>query len=217
MVAVGDFNKDERLDIAVANFDANSIGVFLGHGNGTFADQIKSSNGLSRPRWISIVDLNQDGQLDIITADHGTSTVGILYGYGNGSFSDPERYFTGHDSDPFAVVAADFNHDDRLDLAVANHGTNNIGIFLANINGTFEEQKTFSTGPYSNPYSLVVGHFNDDNLLDVVVANHGTNSISLFLGYMVMEVLPLKKPFPSMHLLLMRWMLVTSIMIINWI
>jgi hypothetical protein len=39
-VAVGDFNNDTRLDIVVANYATNNLGVLLGYGNGTFASMI---------------------------------------------------------------------------------------------------------------------------------------------------------------------------------
>ena len=183
MVAVGHFNNDHQLDIAVANFDSHSIGVFLGDGNGSFANQIETSTGPSRPRWITIADPNNDSQLDIITANYGTNSIGILYGHGNGSFADPKLYSTGFDSLPFSVVVGYFNDDNYLDLAVANYGTNNVGIFLATDNDSFAEQKIFLTGIRSNPYSLVVGDFNNDHLLDIAVANHGTNNVGIFLGY----------------------------------
>jgi hypothetical protein len=49
MVALGDFNNDHGLDIDVANFDSNSINIFLGFENGPFASQIETSTGTSRP------------------------------------------------------------------------------------------------------------------------------------------------------------------------
>jgi hypothetical protein len=37
--AIGDFNNDTQLDIAVANSGINSIGIFLAYANETFASQ----------------------------------------------------------------------------------------------------------------------------------------------------------------------------------
>jgi hypothetical protein len=34
-----------------------------------------------------------------------------------------------------------------------------------------------------HPHSTAVGHFNNDDLLDIVVANSGTNEIGVFLRY----------------------------------
>jgi hypothetical protein len=38
--AVGDFDNDTVLDIVVANYDNNNVGVLGGYGNGTFANII---------------------------------------------------------------------------------------------------------------------------------------------------------------------------------
>lgn len=183
MVAVGDFNNDHQIDIAVANFGANSIGIFLGLGNGTFTNHAVISTNSSRPIWINIVDLNNDTILDITVANHGTDSISIFYGHGDGNFSYSMAYTTGYDSTPFAVVTGDLNNDNYLDLIIANHGTDNVGIFLSNGYNTFENQKAFSTGLGSRPYSIVVAHLNNNNMLDIVVANYGTNSIVVFLDY----------------------------------
>ncbi|CAF4076324.1 unnamed protein product, partial [Rotaria sp. Silwood1] len=181
-VAVGDFNNDRRLDIVIANFGTNSIGLLLGLQNGSFANQTVLSMVSSRPVWIHVADLNNDTALDIVAANYGTHSVSVFYGYGNGSFSNPSTYSTGYDSFPFAVVSGDFNNDKQMDLAIANYGTNNVGILLGTSNNTFANQITFSTDPNSHPYSLAVGHLNDDNMLDIVVTNYGNNSVGVFLG-----------------------------------
>lgn len=95
MVAVGDLNNDERLDIAVANFDANNIVIFHGYGNGSFANFIELSTERSRPKAIYLVDLNDDRVLDIATVNYGTDSIGIFYGYGNESFSNLMTFSTG--------------------------------------------------------------------------------------------------------------------------
>ena len=43
------------------------------------------------------------------------------------------------DTEPLAVVAADFNNDGRVDLATANSGNNTISVLLGNANGTFHK------------------------------------------------------------------------------
>ena len=35
-IAIGDFNKDTKLDFVVGSFDNNNLVVFLGYGNGLF-------------------------------------------------------------------------------------------------------------------------------------------------------------------------------------
>jgi hypothetical protein len=182
MIAVGDFNNDSRLNIAVANFRTHNVGIFLGVGNRSFESQATISTATSRPIAIWIADFNNDTILDIVTANYGTQSVSIFYGYGNGNFSDPKTYSTGYDSLPLSMAIGDFNNDRYLDLAVANYGTDNIGIFFADGHDTFKNQMTLSTGFGSHSYSIAVGYSNDDILLDMAVANYETNKIGVFIN-----------------------------------
>ena len=81
---------------------------------------------------------------------------------------------------PQAVVAADFNNDGQLDLAVANSSSNSVNALLGNANGTFQPAVTSAAG--FNPASIAVGDFNIDGKLDLVAANGGTNGVSVMLG-----------------------------------
>ncbi len=182
-VVVSDFNGDSYLDIAVANYGTNSIGIFLGYGNGTFADQTVFSVGSSHPLFVTVGDFNKDNRMDVVVVNYGTNSIGILLGYGNGSFQNQRIYSTDYDSIPYSVAVGDFNHDNQLDIAVANYGTNNIGIFLGYNNGTFAPQITYTTGLKSNPSSIVVGDLNNDKNLDITVSNSGTSNIGVFFGY----------------------------------
>jgi hypothetical protein len=80
------------------------------------------------------------------------------------------------------VAVGDFNNDSRLDIVVANSGTNNVGIFLSNGSGTFSNQITYSTGLDSQPYSVAVLDFDNDTQLDIAVANYGSNSLVIYFG-----------------------------------
>jgi hypothetical protein len=183
MVTVGIVNTDLHLDIVVANFGTNNIGIFLGLGNGSFIRQTELSTGSSRPVFISFINLNNDTVLDIATVNYGTDSISIFNGYGNGSFSTPITHRMEYDSLPLSLIAGDFNNDNYLDIAIVNSGTNNIGILLAKSNDTFEKPILISTGFGSRPHSIAVGHFNDDNLIDIAVANYGNNNIGVFLSY----------------------------------
>lgn len=54
--------------------------------------------------------------------------MGVFLAQGNGTFSQQTIYSTGIHSQPCAITVEDFNGDSSLDIAVANHGTKNIGI-----------------------------------------------------------------------------------------
>jgi hypothetical protein len=61
--------------------------------------------------------------------------------------------------------------------------TNNIGVFLSNGSKSFGGQTMFFVGEGSRPSSVAIGHFNNDNQVDIAVANCGTSNIGILLGY----------------------------------
>jgi hypothetical protein len=84
---VEDFNKDNRLDIAVANSYSNNVGILLGYGNGTFAPVTSYSTGDgSVPTFICVYDFNNDNEQDIAVANYATNNIVVLYGSRDGSF-----------------------------------------------------------------------------------------------------------------------------------
>jgi predicted nucleotidyltransferase len=183
-IAIGDFNNDTRLDIVVANYNSGNIGIFLGYDSGTFSKITTYPTGSnSYPGSVAVGDFNNDNQLDIVVANVGSNNLGIFIGYGNGTFSAMIPYSTGSLSAPVSVVVGDFNKDGRLDLAVANSGTDNIGVLFGNGNGTFSSPTLYSTGSGSEPLRLATGDFNNDNQLDIAIANLGSNSFSVLLGF----------------------------------
>jgi hypothetical protein len=179
-MAAADFNADGNLDIA---FDGL---VVLGYGVGAFsaAGNLYAS-GI--PNGLALGDFNQDGKLDAIvasgyTAGPGSSGSGLAVSLGNGNGT-----FTPGPDSPFAlgvnlqgIVAADFNNDGKLDLAVTDSVGNTVIILLGNGDGTFGAPLTISVGKV--PTAIVAADFNNDGKLDLAVANNGDNTVTLLLG-----------------------------------
>ncbi|CAF5023391.1 unnamed protein product [Rotaria magnacalcarata] len=76
----------------------------------------------------------------------------------------------------------DFNNDNQQDIVVANYGSDNVGIFLGNGDGSFAYQVTYSTESGSSPYFVAVDDIDNDNVKDIIVANYGTSNIGVLLG-----------------------------------
>src|ERR1700691_4998947 len=88
-VAVGDFNGDGKLDIAVLYGSSNaSVGILLGHGDGTFKPVMSTTAGPGGTSF-SVGDFDGDGKLDVAIADDLTNNVDVMLGKGNGSFNPP--------------------------------------------------------------------------------------------------------------------------------
>ena len=180
-IAVGDLNDDDRQDIVVANYGTDNIGLFFGIGNGTFSNQTTYSTGSnSGPYSIAIFDLNNDTHLDIAVVYADSHYIAVLLGYGNGSFAKSTLYKTGEDSRPIFIAIADFSTDNKPDITVLNNGSNSVMLLFGYGNGTFANPLTYSTGPHSSPSSIGVGDFNNDNQLDVIIANQENNNIKIF-------------------------------------
>jgi len=87
-VAVGDFNGDGTLDLAIANSGDNTVTVLLGTGTGGFTAAPGSPFRVGvGPRSVVVGDLNGDGKLDLAIANSGDNTVTVLLGTGTGGFT----------------------------------------------------------------------------------------------------------------------------------
>ena len=96
------------------------------------------------------------------------------------AFVGPVDYSVG--SDPVAVLAADFNNDTVLDLAVANYVDSTVSVLLGDGNGAFPAPSV-NTSTGANPQSLAVGDFNGDGNMDLATATAGDVSVLLGDGH----------------------------------
>ena len=74
-VAVGDFNGDGKLDLAVTNTVSDTVSILLGDGTGTFT--LASSPATFAPDSVAAGDFNGDGRLDVAALSMN-DTVSIL-------------------------------------------------------------------------------------------------------------------------------------------
>ncbi|CAF3496833.1 unnamed protein product [Rotaria socialis] len=183
MVAIGDLNDDNRIDIAVSLLGGHAIALFFGYGNGDFTEYMTWSTGSgSGPNALTLGDYNSDGLIDIVVADGRLNNVGLLLRKKSQLFLNQISFFTGLNSHPCSVAVADFNHDGVVDIAVANQGNDNVGIFISQWDGSLSVQKTFSTGNGSSPQSIAVGDFNNDTLIDLAFISPTASFLGVLLG-----------------------------------
>jgi hypothetical protein len=179
-VAVGDFNHDGKLDVAVASPFHPYIQVLMGNGDGTF--QAPVNYAVSSPEFVASADLNHDGKLDLVVGNDPGS-LSIFLGNGDGTFQAAVPYNA--PCAPVFVAVADFNGDGRPDI-MASYADGNCPFFsvlLGNGDGSFREPPINTTPSYM-PTGIGIGDFNRDGKLDVAIGElFGTISqVEIFLG-----------------------------------
>ncbi len=184
-VVVGDFNGDQRADVAIADEGSNALSVLLGNGDGSFASASFLPVGTS-PRFISVGDLDTDGRTDLVVANFNSHDVSILIGRGDGTFQPQVTFGAG--SYPTSVAIGDFNADGMEDLAVSNDlpfGTSalfpdGVSLLLGAGDGTFGAPIVLAA--VDGPSPVVAKDFNVDGRMDLGVAYLRTGSVAIFLN-----------------------------------
>ena len=194
-IALGDFNNDKKLDLAVALPNSNNVAILLGNRDGTFQSPVNVPVG-HNPMAIVAADLNGDGKVDLVVTDAGTAfssadpggiTV-LISGNGNGTFQ--VNSYTAAQN-PASVSVGDFNGDGKLDLIVPAEATDfatsfkyTLVEFIGNGNGTFQPGRIIPTDP--SDFGLtqaMVADFNGDGKQDLVVLQCcGDTDFTFLLG-----------------------------------
>ena len=174
----------------------SKVFVYLGNADGSYQAPVAFSPGpgLRSLDSVTLADVNGDGKLDIVVTDQQDSTVGILV---NETLAGRRLAFTpvapiAVGAAPVQVVAADFNEDGRLDLAVAHNGTGTAAsqrgvTILRNLgndtNGLPQFFPGFEVATGIPAGGIAVADFNRDGQTDFVVTeNTAPGSLELFLN-----------------------------------
>ena len=162
-VASGDLNGDGKLDLAVANLNANSVSVLLntiapGAVTPNFSPKQSFPTGAG-PVSVAVGDLNGDGRLDLFVANFNSNNVSVLLnttaaGDATLSFADKQNVPTGEG--PIYVTTGDLNGDGKQDLAVVDLLVNTVSILL---NTTAAGAATPSFAPKQDFATAATGHY----------------------------------------------------------
>lgn len=174
---------DGIYDLIAANAGDDTVSVLLGNGDGTFQSQVTYATGAD-PVSVATGQFNSiiDSYIDLAAANKGSNSVSILLGNGDGTFRNQTTLNTGHS--PVFVITANF-HDlssGNEDLAVVNQDDNTISLFQGNGDGTFKTPTSISLPSGYKPAALAAEDLNGDGHIDLVVADSGSNTISVLLG-----------------------------------
>jgi hypothetical protein len=161
--AIGDFNGDGKLDLAVP--ESFQVDIFLGNGDGSFQTLVPYSVACGNGQ-VQTADLDGDGKLDLTMG-----SLCVLTGNGDGTFNVGPNYGNGEGE----TILADFNGDGNLDVAAPG---SSVFFFRGNGDGTF--QPAIQTGSFSSLGATpAFGDFNRDGQLDVAILGNTADPIAL--------------------------------------
>lgn len=191
-VAIGDIDSDGKPDLAVSNYNSNTVSVFRNTStsgtisSGSFAPKVDLATGL-QPYFVEMGDIDKDGKPDLVISNYNSFSLSLYRNKStsgsitSGSFDPRVDLITG--SRPYGLAIGDIDGDNKPDISVANTDNAVVSVFKnQNIPGlissySFSPKVDFATGP--TPVFVTLSDINGDGKPDLVVENNGSGTISI--------------------------------------
>ena len=159
-LALVDANRDGKLDVVSANL-RSSITYLPGQSDGTLGGYAVTPLAGSHPDFAS-ADFNGDLRPDYVVANYEGS-IGIFLG-NNSGIGPVTRFASG--SATTGVVAADFNHDGKVDVAGLSTRAADVTVLLGNGDGSFQGPARYRVG--GEPWEVAAADLNGDGNVDIL-------------------------------------------------
>jgi FG-GAP-like repeat/Bacterial Ig-like domain len=177
-----DLDGDGFPEITIVNEDTDDLRVFmnLGDGSGLFDPFLTPTTPTGNvPSPSEPSDFDRDGNADIAVANVAGQSVSILLGNGDGTFAPQQLVGVG--GQPRGIAVLDIDGDGDPDIAI-NSGPGGDFALLANDDtGHFGAAQQVGPGSGS-PWGLGAADMNEDGILDLVVGNQSSQSVTVWTG-----------------------------------
>jgi hypothetical protein len=164
-VAIGDWNGNGRMDLAVTLEDLNQVQIIDNPPTGPFTLGATYQVGASPVHITTGRLVASSPDFALITTNRDGDSVSILLPAAGGNFATAVDVTVG--SGPSAAAAEDLDEDGDIDLVVASTESNQLTILLNDGLGTMSAGPTLSMGSIE-PTGVVIVDLDDDKDNDIV-------------------------------------------------
>jgi hypothetical protein len=196
-----DFNGDGKPDIAVANYAAGTIDIYLnttvaGAASPSFSTPLSIPAG-NFPNSVIAGDFNGDGRIDLAAAN-GDGNITVLLNTTSRPAATPAfatAINAGGGKAPSSIALRDFDGSGSLDFVTADNLDNRVSGRLNDTSPgaattTFESPEAFNAG--TAPLFVATADLNGDGRPDLAIANNGTDNVTVRLNNTPLGGTPLK-------------------------
>ena len=160
-------NGDAYIDVAVTNYNADSLWVLENDGSGGFTTKTGYPCG-DNPYNVCSADFDHDGHMDLAVSCRLTQDIRIFLNDGSGAFTMDAAYDIGYNL--FDIATADFDGDTWADLVSTSwYEPYGVEVLMNDGDGTFGSP-TFMGPEYSQ--GVATADFDSDSYPDIVAVSN---------------------------------------------
>lgn len=195
-IAAADFDGDGLTDLVTANFNSHTVSLLLRDADNPPPTRLfKPARVYPMPRAnpsaIAAADVDGDGCPDVVIGYENTAFdrppfISVMKGQRSGStctgqLGDPIHYEVGLNR-ASGIIAADFNGDGQLDLAVLHKEHHCISILLGNPTDDSFQLQPGRFGVGLSPTSLILSDFDGDGRPDLAAAGSSSSDFIVLIN-----------------------------------